>query len=458
MNKLANPPAPSAEIPHLSVFNQTCAQLLQQGRSLLAVMRTALPVLLAELRARCGNGEDVRFKGLVKMLDGMSIGSTAGLLLHAIPRKVLESLILHTVAYDHCQSRNRDYGHGYKFDSNDQGVYVVGISIEGRDGKFLTGNELGTLSRKMQEYVDCSNQVRGALDRNRVPDPNAKKLVESVDAVFGEAPDGTPSRFVPSTRAADAARELIRTLERAHRAATDMDASGNTQTIQSPCYVGCSEDLWGRKNMYNVSGSRKSKKTALSQVSKLYGLTVSLLVKMRLPPRAHFVTVLRTWEPNQIQVAEELVSVLARAYVSQFGFNIRSTGHSPARKQRNNDDSGQYVAVTETYLQRNLARSKDEAAEIKALLNHQAQISKIPEHKAEIDRDLAVAKDLIHQGEQVKEFRATCAEEPGKVHERLESHSESSIRANVVMEQGMGIIEKLVSHLRENGHGIGPDE
>ncbi|KAK3500474.1 uncharacterized protein B0T23DRAFT_287392, partial [Neurospora hispaniola] len=231
------------------------------------------------------------------------------------------------------------------------GVYVVAISIEGRNGKFLSGNELKTLYLDMQKYLECYDRVQKARTEGVAPSADALDEIRTVDTMYGEAADPEISKFVQGASgiakgSRDHALMLADSLRKAHLAAMEKDPTGNTVTIQSPCYVGCSENLWERMNMEN--------KTALSQVSKLYGLTLSLLARRGLEPKPHFLTAIRTWKPDQLQTAEELVSIMAGAYVSQFGFNVRGTGQSRERKPHAQFANEVYVTQTEPYLRQNL--------------------------------------------------------------------------------------------------------
>ena len=76
-------------------------------------------------------------------------------LLHAIPRRELVSIVLGTVAYDAYRSRpavtrlaNLELDCG--------GVYVVGISVNGRGGKFLNAREYARLAERVEWYLRYS--------------------------------------------------------------------------------------------------------------------------------------------------------------------------------------------------------------------------------------------------------------------------------------------------------------
>ncbi|KAI3540891.1 hypothetical protein CABS01_06779 [Colletotrichum abscissum] len=53
--------------------------------------------------------------------------------LHIIPRDLLRSIIKGTVAMDFGPNRPHDYDE----DSNEAGIYVIAVSVDSRDGKFL---------------------------------------------------------------------------------------------------------------------------------------------------------------------------------------------------------------------------------------------------------------------------------------------------------------------------------
>jgi hypothetical protein len=82
---------------------------------------------------------------------GMNADFRRFALFHAIPRPALESLVLGTVAYDYhgnrCISREH-YKHKGGF-----GIYAIGLLVDGRNGAWLTANELNALVANLEKYV-----------------------------------------------------------------------------------------------------------------------------------------------------------------------------------------------------------------------------------------------------------------------------------------------------------------
>lgn len=69
----------------------------------------------------------------------------------SIPRPMLESIVLGTVAWDYDPARGTDRGL-YK-QAQHFGVYVIGLSVQGRLGAWLTANETKTMVKSLKTYL-----------------------------------------------------------------------------------------------------------------------------------------------------------------------------------------------------------------------------------------------------------------------------------------------------------------
>lgn len=350
MDHLPRPPATTAEIPHLNRRSLECADFLQKNVSPLGVIDLILPKLREEAQ-ELSNGKWKNFFGntLDLLKRRMEPNSIAWVLLHSIPRPVLQSLILRTVAYDHHQSGHPLCGEGYEFDTGSQpGVYALGISIDGRQGRFLTGNEMETLYEDMKRYLSCYDHVYMARKRRTRINQTALDFIAEVDTVYGEVNGDEVARFVNSSSRPGLGK-LVETLKKAHGAAMAADPTGNTVMIQSPGYVGCSANLARRRTDYIPSQNRSS----LTRCNKPYALTMSLLSRRGLQPKLHFTVAIRTWETGQLTEAETLVSLLAGSYVNQYGFNMKATGDAADPKYVGHSE--RYVKVNQPHFRQNLA-------------------------------------------------------------------------------------------------------
>lgn len=83
------------------------------------------------------------------------------LLLHHVRREVLRSVIRGTLAWDMCQTRG--LGVWRTDDRTLPGAYVTSIAVKGRQGAFLTGNEL----RRLQSDVLLHAQAADHWFRHR---------------------------------------------------------------------------------------------------------------------------------------------------------------------------------------------------------------------------------------------------------------------------------------------------
>ncbi|KAL0475837.1 hypothetical protein QR685DRAFT_550376 [Neurospora intermedia] len=460
MDQLSKPPATTARIPHLNRCSLECVRLLKENVSPQGVIDLILPKLLQEAQKLAINGKPMFGNTINLLTRRMNIDSHGWVLLHSIPRQVLESLMLRTVAYEHYHSGNTPYGHGYEF-GHHPGAYVVAISIEGRQGGFLTGKELRTLYLDIERYVRCHDHIENAKAKRARPDPAALAFIEDVDTKYGQN-DGHPkpiARFVQA-KSRQNVLMLVDALKRAHAAAMAADPSGDSVTIQSPCYVGCTGSLLRRMAMY-VPGPNKS---SLTRVSKLYALTMSLIAMQNLQPRSHFIAAIRTWQVGQLAEAEALVSLLATSYVSQYGFNAVATGSSPETSPiyPTGRDSERYVKEYAPYFHQNVVWSLDDLNQMNNQVATLGRMAKLPRRITEIDQMIDIVRDLERRAEERTTFRAKYEDSFGAVQTAIQAQLESTAETHELADKGLAVLEDFgafISNLkrRAGARGSSPD-
>ncbi|KAH7146341.1 hypothetical protein EDB81DRAFT_934282 [Dactylonectria macrodidyma] len=234
------------------------------------------------------------------------------ILLHSMGRDAIRSVIMGTVAYDdHRQALwYPDPQPGLK----EAGIYVLGLACSGQNGQFLNNKELALLVEGLGRYRLGSAILKSNPNTTDATEQGHIKWVNKVDSAF-QSSDKRIAFF--NTKASDD-KIIVELATRLHLRITGLDLTGDVRHHQSPLYVGCSTDLWDRFNNYKLK--------RLSRINKSIGLTLSVLralgVDMDLVSRV----VIRTWEVDQLSLAERLVTTLAGSLICQTGFNTTQAG------------------------------------------------------------------------------------------------------------------------------------
>ncbi|KAK7419483.1 hypothetical protein QQZ08_010853, partial [Neonectria magnoliae] len=231
----------------------------------------------------------------------LKLGWTLAKLTAAIPKKGLEAIMRGTVAYDSITDPNIGW-----YPRKGPGIYVVGLAVSGRAGKWLSRNEIEQLRRLIKQY--CRGYM--ALVNGASVSNSDVLFVRSVDGQFPGSVKGRKSRFIDNADELARVNALHEALGR--RCSTQSDPTGDVFQIQSPLYVGCSDKLQNRTQDYL--------KPNVNNINKPLGLTMSLTSETGKPAQV-FVQV-----ENQLPVAERLVTTLANSYVCQDGFNATEAG------------------------------------------------------------------------------------------------------------------------------------
>jgi hypothetical protein len=269
MDHLPTPIGPSAEIPLLEGYRLKFAEAIRDGKSAW-VLTTMFTGFISELE-QLEKTRDIKLDATMALLAGVGGLSTPGDswdVFHSIPRDLLGSVILGTVAFDSGRPQNRVTG----LSDDAPGIYVLGLSISGRDGKFINANELKVLIGNLKTYVrGYRYQLEGAPSVEA--GDAAAELVAEVDGAYGApATPGTP-RFICDKVNLLAAKPLLKSLIKRYNIMIQQDPTGTVYSIQSPQYVGCSKDVRTRIAAYEL-GHHTS---ALTRANKFYSLIASLL-------------------------------------------------------------------------------------------------------------------------------------------------------------------------------------
>ncbi|KAL2174233.1 uncharacterized protein P884DRAFT_302821 [Thermothelomyces heterothallicus CBS 202.75] len=392
MDQLPTPLVPSASIPLLQGMRLRFVQVLKDKKSFW-VLTTMFPRFVSELE-RLPKIQNIKLDETTGMLSRMGGPATPGDvwdILHSIPRNVLESLVLGTVAFDSNRSVNRLRG----LSSDGAGVYVAGLSIAGRGGKFLNLGELKVLIMHLERYIaGYKASVSQSAGNQQTPAAiQALDLVARVDAAYGgQAVRGTP-RFITDEISLEAAAHLVASFKSRYNIMREKDPTAAVYMVQSPQYVGCSKELPRRMNEYQLTQNRR----ALGNINKFLALTVSLLRYQGLSPRIDIVPAVRVWKDRQLPKAEMLVAALAGAYVTQDGFNLREAGgNNPSIEPHKWLAYEQYTFLEVSYLNDNLEQSAEDLEKVKKIMEYEEIVKELDDGSLQqrADKCLADAEEI----------------------------------------------------------------
>ena len=325
----------TAELPVMHDSRTAFAEAFLRGAS-----PYALITLLPEMARGLGNVRSFSVLKTVTLLEEVERETVATdrtsmvwELFHAIPRTVLQSLMLGTVAYDASSMRG--------YDTDGPGVYLLSISISGRNGRFLTRLEMETLIENMQDYfvgaeltlgIYTEPQGQPPLPQNRKDE--LKKLTAEINVVYVKISKGSKKAHpyfasVASDDATKLNRGCTRFLDRLKSQAEELrklDPGGAVKTLQLPLYVGCGQNIKTRVKKYEVKTGNH-----LADANAFYTLMLSLLKHQGLVPKRHVVGALRTWKDGHMKVAEQLVAALALSYPDFGGLNWTEAEDHPSK-------------------------------------------------------------------------------------------------------------------------------
>ncbi|KAI3549617.1 hypothetical protein CSPX01_02268 [Colletotrichum filicis] len=225
-------------------------------------------------------------------------GKNSLMLLHAIPRELLRSLIQGTLAFDTVNSRDASC-----YPAKGQGIYAIDVYIENRGGKFLGYDEITRVITELEDYIKAYRINLRTLHGQQAEIAERmllKKAYAFYDA-FG-------------TSATDKTRLISNSADFVHQ-------------IQGMQYVGCSGDLGTRVPVYAANNALGGKRTLdPTSINTPLILLLSAIKASGLVPKTVSRVILKTWEPRLLPIAERLVISLARSNYLQDGLNVAEGG------------------------------------------------------------------------------------------------------------------------------------
>lgn len=254
----------------------------------------------------------------------------------SIPRPMLESIILGTVAWDYDAERGTDRGF-YK-QAQRFGIYVIGLAVQGRKGAWLTANEIMKLVTNVDRYLEAYDMW---AEDEEWPKSGAgqrlKDFVAKVDNQLGLHKTGGP-RFLKTADGKEAMEDLAKGLRKRADLSLELDPAGNVPMIQTPLYVGMSIDLSKRLPKHDPT---KGVNSVLTSSNKAFAFVVSLMKFQGQEPLPKSVCVLRVWEKRDLYFAETLVSALAHSMICHDGFNKTECGDVGLSSGMKYDEDGE---------------------------------------------------------------------------------------------------------------------
>lgn len=269
----------------------------------------------------------------------------------AIPRPMLESIVWGTVAWDYDRSRGGTRDH-YK-EAQGFGVYVIGLSVQGREGAWLTARELQRLVGDLERYLQGVHVWQSQSPKRWPEDADAKELKEHVSQIDNQygVHKLTEPRYVTSPTGLERMQDLVKSLKARVAASLNIYPVGDTPMIQTPLYVGMSIELKNRMPKHSLDVGVNSK---LKSSNKAYGLVCSLMKHMDRTPMSTCLCVTRLWAKKDLPFAETLVCALANGLVCQDGFNQTECGDGSNDTAKRVDGDGEaYVMERSSWLYEN---------------------------------------------------------------------------------------------------------
>lgn len=346
----------------------------------------------------------------------------------AIPRQMLESIVLGTVAWDYHPSRGarRDqYGEHSGF-----GIYAIGLSVSGRYGAWMTATELEVLIRNLERYMEGYDAWKDNGQAWAPGDVVLQEFVASIDSKYGLHKDKAP-RFVSSTSGKEGMEDLVRSLKRRVEGSLRCDPTGTTPLIQSPLYVGLSTELRNRllDHRIDIGGNGTLKRS-----NKAYGLMLSLMKYhgSDVRPRTTGVCVLRIWEKKDLWFAETLISALASSLICQDGFNRTECGDPVKSAHRPRDgDAEDYVKVESHFLYDNLQGALADLRVRQTFLSDLHRLESAVQDTDDlldsfndVEKEIAAIRETIGELNVKKREAQRLAEEYARVNEELAEEEE----------------------------------
>lgn len=230
-------------------------------------------------------------------------------LMHSTSPAMMKSLMRQTVAYD---SKRGSQLATYNDDT--PGTYVAALAIAGRDGAFLSENEIESLINHFREYHEATKYYNQHKKWDGSAAGQAHKAV--VARVHGAGFKGGAPDLLGNSCATLMVGDLIAMFKR--RVRPDLDPAGTTFQRQSPLMIGCtSKTIRERVACHDVMANGPKQTTwtwafTIFCIERCLGLGVEVVSK----------PIIIAFGPGNVSLSEIGITVLARSLVTQKGFNI----------------------------------------------------------------------------------------------------------------------------------------
>lgn len=318
-------PTVSAIMPHLSAEDMAIVRAIDEGRSY-----DILFWLLVDKVERLRDTEEVApsQKIIEAFNEDPNRGAPLRRLFMSIPRRLLRSLALGTLAYDLWDEDSPNHHHHYPL-SGGPGTYAVGVWCHGRQGRFLSGGEVEALRLVLTRYGQAvtiwheRKNAYGGTSQLTWAQRNDYAEAMAVDGQDWDGVDDTLPRPLYAAGDEDAppyrARLHVNRLRDALASRRPFGAS-NVWQIASPLQVGCSVNMAGRVVAHDPRSSMHSSSVMLRLLTS---------AMRRLPgvePRTVVIPVIKTWEDAQLPLSEILVTAIAGSMITEGGLNVAAPG------------------------------------------------------------------------------------------------------------------------------------
>lgn len=158
----------------------------------------------------------IKSRGTIDALKA-DADSTMTLMMLRMNRDVIRSLVQPTIGYDFAKREtNRPFKSPIPktFSANYRGVYAISIAIRGRNGEFLSKNELLALIRQLEKYLEAAEfRLNRSAWGNTGISMGFQQDIESVDRHFRKGAPSNMPRFIDGPRAATNTKFLIKALK-----------------------------------------------------------------------------------------------------------------------------------------------------------------------------------------------------------------------------------------------------
>lgn len=294
-------------------------------------------------------------------------------LLHYMNVKLLRSIVAGTLAFDLYQADDLDASCQYD-DEASAGTYVVSLSIEGRQGRFLNYHELGQLAGHIETYAEYASMwVRNDHAWNYLDARHlvARSFIEEVDNKASQADADSKPLFGATASAVQKLEELARMFDRRADPTLDVQNGGQTHQVQAPLMVGCTTEKIAKEAkahypQWAQGNPRVPAAGSLQSTMNTWGLTVSLIYYLKLIPVIVHVAALPFMYPADLPRTEILLTTLARSLVWQDGFNVTQGGGKQDDPQQVRGYAEQKnVCHARDFLKNNLAATLQRIQEVR---------------------------------------------------------------------------------------------